>query len=332
MQGFWQNRRVLVTGAGGFIGSHVTEALVHLGARPRAMVHYNSRSDWGHLEALDNAVYQKIEIVPGDVRDPFFVQSAVKDQTVVLHLAALIAIPYSYVAPADYVATNIAGTLNVLQACRDHGVEKLVHTSTSETYGTAEYVPIDEKHPLKGQSPYSASKIGADKMAESYYRSFNTPVATLRPFNTFGPRQSARAVIPSIISQIASGAHELHLGSLTPVRDLTFVSDTVRAFLAVAESPKTVGEVLNAGNGKGIAVGELVEMICEMMGARIKVTLDEQRVRPANSEVMRLVCNAEKLQNLTGWRPQHDLRSGLGRTIDYIEAHLAHYKHEIYSV
>lgn len=296
------------------------------------MVHYNSRNDWGNLEALDKDIFREIEIVAGDVRDPFFVHSAVKGESVVLHLAALIAIPYSYIAPAEYVMTNVCGTLNVMQACRDLGVEKVVHTSTSETYGTAQYVPIDEAHPLKGQSPYSASKIGADKMAESYYLSFKTPVATLRPFNTFGPRQSARAVIPSVIAQLASGAKELRLGSLDPVRDLTYVADTAQAFLAVAETPETVGEVLNAGNGKGISIGDLVDLICSLMGTKVSVVLDEQRVRPENSEVMRLICNADRIANLTGWRPKHDLRAGLQDSIEYIRRNLNLYKPETYNV
>jgi len=271
---FWQGKPVLVTGAGGFIGSHVTEALVRAGARVRAMVHYNSRNNWGQIELLDPDVRRAIEVVCGDIRDPFFCREAVKDQAVVLHLAALIAIPYSYIAPFDYVLTNVVGTLNILQACRDLGVEKVVHTSTSETYGTAQYVPIDEKHPLQGQSPYSASKIGADKIAESFYLSFETPVATLRPFNTFGPRQSARAVIPTIISQLASGGREIRLGSLEPVRDLTFVGDTAAAFLAVAESPATCGEVINAGNGEGISIGDLAKLIIEVMGADATIVRD----------------------------------------------------------
>ena len=329
---FWVGKPVLVTGAGGFIGSHVTEALVRAGAAVRAMVHYNSRNDWGQIEWLDKDIRDALEVVCGDIRDPFFSREAVRGQTVVLHLAALIAIPYSYIAPADYVATNVVGTLNILQACRDAGVEKVVHTSTSETYGTARYVPIDENHPLQGQSPYSASKIGADKIAESFYLSFETPVATLRPFNTFGPRQSARAVIPTIISQLASGAKQIRLGSLEPVRDFTFVADTARAFLAVAESPRTVGEVVNAGSGKGVSIGDLVDLVIDVMGCKTVVECEAARVRPEKSEVLRLICCADKIRDLTGWQPQTSLREGLALTARYIRAHPELYKPKIYNV
>jgi NAD dependent epimerase/dehydratase len=329
---FWNGRRVLVTGAGGFIGSLVTEALVRAGATVRAMVHYNSRNDWGQIERLDPDIRAALEAIAGDIRDPFFSREAVKDQAVVMHLAALIAIPYSYLAPADYVFTNVVGTLNILQACRDLGVEKIVHTSTSETYGTAQYVPIDEKHPLQGQSPYSASKIGADKIAESFFLSFGTPVATLRPFNTYGPRQSARAVIPTIISQIAAGRRKVRLGALDPVRDLTFAEDTAAAFLAVAESPKTVGEVVNSGSGKGISVGDLANLIIEVMEAEVEVACDETRLRPKKSEVLRLVCAADRIRALAGWVPRVSLRDGLARTADYVRAHMDLYKPEIYNV
>jgi NAD dependent epimerase/dehydratase len=330
--GFWQARRVLVTGAGGFIGSHVTERLVRAGAKVRAMVHYNSRNDWGHLERLDKEIRESLEVISGDIRDPFFCRQAVKDQQAVMHLAALIAIPYSYIAPADYVFTNVVGTLNVLQACRDLGTEKMVHTSTSEAYGTAQYVPIDEKHPLRGQSPYSASKIGADKVAESFYLSFNTPVATIRPFNTYGPRQSARAVIPTVISQLAAGRSTVRLGSLEPVRDLTFAQDTAAAYLAVAESPKTVGEVVNAGTGQGISIGDLAKLIIEVIGARAEVERDTARVRPDKSEVMRLVCCADKIRALTGWTARTPLRDGLVQTVEYVRRHIDLYKPDLYNV
>ncbi len=329
---YWDGKRVLVTGAGGFIGSHLTERLVRAGARVRAMVHYNSRNDWGQIERLDADVREALEVVAGDVRDPFFCRRAVEECEAVFHLAALIGIPYSYVAPADYVATNVVGTLNVVQACRDVGVEKMVHTSTSEAYGTAQYVPIDEAHPLQGQSPYSASKIAADKIAQSFYLSFETPVATLRPFNTYGPRQSARAVIPTIVSQLVGGADKIRLGSLDPVRDLTYAQDTAAAFMAVAESPDTVGEVFNAGTGEGISVGDLARLIMEVVGREARIVCDEQRVRPDKSEVMRLVCCADKLKERTGWRPQTSLSDGLAHVAAYIRENLDRYKPEIYNV
>lgn len=329
---YWQDKRVLVTGAGGFIGSHLTERLVRAGASVRAMAHYNSRNDWGQIELLDGDIREAVEVICGDIRDPFFCREAVKGRQVVFHLAALIGIPYSYVAPADYVATNVAGTVNVLAACRDLGAERVVHTSTSETYGTAQYVPIDEKHPLQGQSPYSASKIGADKMAESFFRSFRTPVITVRPFNTYGPRQSARAVIPAIISQLVGGAAQVRLGSLTPVRDLTYVQDTAAGFTAVAESDGTVGEVVNLGTGKGISIGELAELIIEIMNADAEVTCDEDRVRPDASEVMRLIASAEKARQLTGWQPAVSLREGLARTIEFVRGHIDIYKPGVYNV
>ena len=330
--GFWQGKHVLVTGAGGFIGSHVTESLVRQGAEVRAMVHYNSRNDWGQIELLDADVRSSIDVISGDVRDPFFVNRAVEDQSVVLHLAALIAIPYSYIAPAEYVSTNVQGTLNVLEACRSHAVDKMVHTSTSESYGTARYTPIDEAHPLQGQSPYSATKIAADKLAESFHLSFELPVATIRPFNTYGPRQSARAVIPTIISQLLAGIREIKLGSLTPVRDLTFAHDTAAAFLAIAESPHTVGRVCNAGNGKGISIRELADLIIDITGREASVVRDESRIRPEKSEVMELICCHDILSELTGWQPQTSIRDGLRATVDYIQDHLDLYKPDIYTV
>ena len=330
--GFWQGKRVLVTGSGGFIGSHLTERLVRAGASVRAMVHYNSRNDWGQIELLDAEVRDGLEVICGDIRDPFFCREAVKGREVVFHLAALIAIPYSYIAPADSVATNVNGTLKMLEACRSEDVAKMVHTSTSETYGTAQYVPIDEEHPLQGQSPYSASKIGADKLAESFYLSFEMPVATLRPFNTYGPRQSARAVIPTIISQLHAGKKQIKLGSLTPVRDLTFAQDTAAAFMAVAESEQTVGQVVNAGNGEGITIGDLAGLIIEIMGADAEITCDEQRVRPQKSEVMRLIAATERIRELAGWSPEHSLREGLAKTIEFVRERLDLYKPDIYNV
>ncbi len=324
-------KRVLVTGAAGFIGSHVVEALVSEGAQVRAYVHYNSRGDWGHLDDMDPAVRDAVEVVTGDIQDPFSVQRATAGCQAILHLAALIGIPYSYVAPQTYVATNVVGTLNVLEAGRLHGVERIVHTSTSETYGTARYTPIDEEHPLQGQSPYSASKIGADKMAESYARSFDLPVATLRPFNTYGPRQSLRAVIPTITSQALRG-DVVRLGSRTPVRDFTYVEDTARAFLAVASAPEAVGQVLNAGNGKGITIGDLAALILELTGSQARIEVDEERIRPENSEVFELVADARRLHELTGWSPQVSLREGLERVITWVQHHLDELKTEIYNV
>lgn len=329
---FWRERKVLITGAGGFIPSHLTELLVARGAKVRAMTHYNSRNTWGHLDDLPNAVLKEIEIISGDIRDPYFCRKSVEGTSVVMHLAALIAIPYSYIAPAEQVSTNIMGTLNILQACRELGVEKVCHTSTSETYGTGIYVPIDEKHPLQGQSPYSASKIGADKMAESYYCSFATPVAIVRPFNTYGPRQSARAIIPTIVSQIAAGKQEIHLGSLSPSRDLTYVQDTVEGFAMIAECPETVGQVVNLGTGVGVTIGELAELIMKLMGRRVEILEDHDRIRPDKSEVMRLLCCADKAQTLTGWAAKVPLEEGLRRTITYIHAHLDRYKTNIYNI
>jgi NAD dependent epimerase/dehydratase len=329
---FWTERPVLVTGAGGFIGSHLTERLVELGAQVRAMVHYNSRNDWGNIELLDEHVTDSIEVIRGDIRDAYFCREAVKGRSIVFHLAAQVAIPYSYIAPAEFVSTNIVGTMNVLQASREFKVDRLVHTSTSEAYGTAQYTPIDEKHPLQGQSPYSASKIGADKLAESFYLSFETPVATVRPFNTFGPRQSARAVIPTIIGQLTSGADRVKLGSLEPVRDLTFVRDTVEAFILLAQNSESVGQVTNVGTGHGVSIGELAKLIIELTGTEAKLVCERARVRPTRSEVMKLVCSAEKVHRLTGWKPRYSLRDGLVETIEYVRSHSRRYKAHVYNV
>jgi NAD dependent epimerase/dehydratase len=326
------SRSVLVTGAGGFIGSHLTELLVRRGHRVRAFIHYNSRNDWGSLELLPDEIKKEIQVVAGDVTDPFSVRKAVDGSQTVFHLAALIGIPYSYYAPHSYVSTNVVGTLNVMQACRDCEVEKVVHTSTSETYGTAVYAPIDERHPLQGQSPYSASKIGADMLAESYYRSFGLPVATVRPFNTYGPRQSARAVIPSIISQILAGKTEIQLGSLTPVRDLNFVEDTVRGFLQVSEASACAGEVINIGYGEGISIGDLAAMIIRLIARDVRIVCDEARVRPENSEVFKLICANAKAKELAGWEPAHTLKEGLNKTIAFVEKHLHLYKFDSYVV
>jgi NAD dependent epimerase/dehydratase len=324
-------KRVLVTGASGFIGSHVVEALLASDADVRACVHYNSRNDWGQLDDLPPDVRSAIEVIPGAIQDPFSVRSAVRGCEIVLHLAALIGIPYSYIAPQSYVETNVTGTLNILEACRAESVERIVHTSTSETYGTAQYTPIDERHPLQGQSPYSASKIGADKMAESYWRSFELPVVTLRPFNTFGPRQSLRAVIPTIMSQALSG-EVIRLGSRSPVRDFTYVQDTARAFLAAATADQAVGEVLNAGNGKGITIGDLADLILEIAGSSAEIRVDDSRVRPEASEVLELVADASRIRELTGWAPEVSLRDGLERVAAWVQGNLTRLKPSIYNV
>lgn len=328
----WKGTRVLVTGAGGFIGSHLTEELARQRAKVRALVHYNSRSHYGFLEELPPELKQRVEIRLGDITDPFCVSDLVEGQEVVFHLAALIAIPYSYIAPASYVAANVTGTLNVLEACRRHKVKKLVHTSTSETYGTALYTPIDEAHPLQGQSPYSASKIGADKLAESFYRSFGLPVAVCRPFNTFGPRQSARAVIPTIISQLLAGKKQLALGDLSPVRDFNYVADTVSGFMAVAASKKSVGEIINIGSGRGVTIGQTARLIMDLTGRRAEIKTEKARLRPARSEVFKLVCGNAKARKLLGWKTRHTLAEGLVRAIDYIRTHPAEYKTGLYNV
>ncbi|MGH2911545.1 MAG: GDP-mannose 4,6-dehydratase [Solirubrobacteraceae bacterium] len=327
----WSGRRTLVTGAGGFIGSHLTELLVSRGAGVRAYVHYNARNDWGNLELVPPDIRSEIEVVMGDIGDPFSVARAVADCDQVFHLAALIGIPYSYIAPHTYVETNIVGTLNVLEAVRGKSGTRLVHTSTSETYGTARYTPIDEDHPLQGQSPYSASKVGADKMVESYVRSFEIPAATLRPFNTYGPRQSLRAVIPTIAAQAMAG-DVVRLGSLSPVRDFTFVTDTARAFVAVAESDAALGGTFNAGNGKGITVGEVAQMILEILGSNAGIEADDARVRPAASEVFTLLADTTAITATTGWQATVGLRDGLAQTIDYIRDRLPRLKPDLYTV
>jgi len=324
-------KKVLVTGAGGFIGSHLVELLVKEGFEVRAFVHYNSNSNWYNLEKVSQEVLDQVEIIAGDVADAFAVDKAVAGCDLVFHLAALIGIPFSYLAPAAYVATNVSGTLNVLEACRRHGVERMLQTSTSETYGTAQYVPIDEKHPLVGQSPYSASKIAADKMAESFWLSFETPVTIVRPFNTYGPRQSMRAVIPTIIVQALTKG-ELTLGSLDPVRDLTFVKDTARGFLAAARSAQVVGEVVNLGVGDGPSIGELVDRIARLLNMDLPVHQDPARIRPKKSEVMRLISDNSKARKLMDWEPIYDLDTGLKETIDYIKEHLHEFKPNIYAV
>lgn len=321
---------VLVTGAGGFIGSHLVEALLDRGYAVRALARYNGRGNWGHLEqvaaGLDAERRGRLEVRLGDVTDPFFVADLVRGCELVFHLAALIAIPYSYEAPASYVSANVTGTVNVLEAARRSGVKRVLITSTSEVYGTALYTPIDEKHPLQGQSPYSASKIGADKLAESYARSFGLAVTTVRPFNTYGPRQSARAVIPTIASQIAAGFAEVRLGSLWPERDLTYVADTAAGFVALAECEAAVGEVVNLGTGKKISVGELAREMIRLSGREIAIREMEERTRPADSEVGLLLADTTKVRRMTGWEPKVPFEQGLGATMDYVARNLHLYR------
>lgn len=311
-----KNARILVTGADGFIGSHLTETLLARGYNVRAFTYYNSFGSWGWLDHASPEIRAKLDVVAGDIRDYHAVKQAMTGCDVVLHLAALIAIPYSYAAPQSYVDTNVTGTLNVVQAARELGVKKVVHTSTSEVYGTARQVPITEAHPLQGQSPYSASKIGADQIAFSYFASFETPVAIIRPFNTYGPRQSARAVIPTIISQIAAGAKEIKLGALHPTRDFNFIDDTVNGFIAVAESDRAIGEVINIGSGFEISIGDTARVIAEAMGANITITCENERMRPEKSEVERLLACNKKAAELTGWKPEYGSLEGFTRGIN----------------
>jgi NAD dependent epimerase/dehydratase len=330
--------KVLVTGADGFIGSHLTETLVREGHDVRAFVMYNSFNSWGWLDGCAPDVAGKFDVFAGDIRDPYGVKKAMQGYDVVLHLAALIAIPYSYHSPDTYVDTNIKGTLNIVQAARELGVEKVVHTSTSEVYGTAKFVPITEEHPLQGQSPYSASKIGADQIALSFYNAFDTPVSVIRPFNTYGPRQSARAIIPTVITQIAAGQRKIKLGALHPTRDFNFVNDTVQGFLSVARSAQSVGEVINIGSNFEVSIGETVQMIADIMGADIEIETEQVRLRPDKSEVDRLWASNEKALALTGWSPQYagkdGFRRGLAETIAWFAQpeNLKNYKAGIYNV
>lgn len=314
----YSGKKVFVTGAGGFIGSHLTEELVKAGAQVTALVHYNSNSHIANLRFLPKEILDQVEIVFGDIQDGFLMNTLSKGKDIVFHLAALIGIPYSYVAPAAYVSANITGTLNMLEAARAQDVEKLLVTSTSETYGTAIYAPIDEKHPLQGQSPYSATKIGADKIAESYFLSFGLPVCIFRPFNTFGPRQSTRAVIPTIISQVLSDSEEIRLGSLDPVRDMLYVKDTVRGYMMAGLNDSTSGEVVSVGTGRGVTIGEIVDMIQEICGTSKKVIAENQRVRPEKSEVMKLICDYSKANELMGWIPTFSLEDGLKEVVEFM--------------
>jgi NAD dependent epimerase/dehydratase len=331
-------KKILITGADGFIGSHLTEALVRQGYDVRAFVLYNSFNTWGWLDNCAEDVKGKFEVFAGDIRDPNGVRAAMKGCDAVLHLAALIAIPYSYHSPDTYVDTNIKGTLNIVQAARDLGISKVVHTSTSEVYGTAKFVPITEDHPLQGQSPYSASKIGADQIAMSFYTSFGTPVSIIRPFNTYGPRQSARAVIPTIITQIANGMRQIKLGAIHPTRDFNYVADTVQGFLAALSTDKGIGEVINLGSNYEISIGDTAALIAEVMNAEIEIVGDDARMRPEKSEVERLWASNEKARELLDWQPLYGnldgFRRGLAETVDWFSnpAHLSLYKADIYNL
>ena len=325
-------KKILITGADGFIGSHLTELLVAKGYQVKALSQYNSFNNWGWLEDINCRT--KVEVITGDIRDPDFCKHITRDIDIIFHLAALIAIPYSYVAPYSYVDTNIKGTLNICQAAKENGNIRVIHTSTSEVYGTAQYVPIDEKHPLQPQSPYSATKIAADAMEMSFYNSYELPVTIARPFNTYGPRQSARAVIPTIITQIANGAKEIKLGDLTPTRDFSYVEDTCKGFIALAEEDSTIGETINIGSNFEISIADTLNIIKELMQSDVKFITDEQRIRPEKSEVFRLWCDNTLIEKLTGFKPQVDIQEGLQRTIDWFSdsQHIERYKHGIFNV
>ncbi len=324
--------KVLVTGAGGFIGSHLTELLLREGIEVKAFVHYNSLGTWGWIDTFPKELKDSVEVFAGDIRDPHGVREAMKGCEAVFHLAALIAIPFSYHSPDSYVDTNVKGTLNVLQAARDLGGIRVLVTSTSEVYGTAKYVPIDENHPFQGQSPYSATKIGADRLAESFYRSFDLPVTLVRPFNTFGPRQSARAVIPTIITQLLSGKKEIRLGSLTPTRDFNYVKDTANGFYQIYLSDQTVGQEINIATQKEISIGDLANELIQQINPEAKIVCDEQRLRPEKSEVNRLLGSNQKIRQLTDWRPRYSFESGLAETIDFLRLNMNRYKTDIYNV
>ena len=324
--------KVLVTGSDGFIGSHLVEELVKKGYEVKAFVYYISFNNWGWLDTLPKDIMDHVEVFAGDVRDPNGVREAMKGCDAVFHLAALIAIPFSYHSPDAYVDTNIKGTLNILQAARDLGTARVLVTSTSEVYGTAQYVPIDEKHPYQGQSPYSATKIGADRLAESFYRSFDLPVTIVRPFNTFGPRQSARAVIPTIITQLLAGKEEIKLGSLTPTRDFNYVKDTAAGFIAMYESDKTIGQEINIATQKEISIGQLAEELIRQINPNARIICDEDRLRPEKSEVNRLLGSNQKILELTDWKPRYTFEQGLAETIEFLRGNLDKYKVDIYNI
>lgn len=325
-------KQALVTGSDGFIGSHLVEALVRDGKKVKAFAYYNSFNSWGWLEDLPTEILKEVEIFTGDIRDPNGVRTAMQGMQEIYHLAALIAIPFSYHSPDSYVDTNIKGTLNVLQAARDLGSERVFVTSTSEVYGTAQYVPMDEKHPFQGQSPYSATKIGADRLAESFYRSFDTPVTIVRPFNTYGPRQSARAVIPTIITQLLSGAEEIKLGSVTPTRDFNYVKDTVQGFLSIARSLETIGEEINICSSKEISIGELAEELIHQINPKARIVTEDRRLRPEKSEVNRLFGDHQKIMSMTDFKSKYSLKEGLEETISWLREHLDQYKTDRYNL
>ncbi len=326
------SQKVLVTGADGFIGSHLTEELIKKGEKVKAFCYYNSFGTWGWLDTLEPQIKNEIEVFMGDIRDPNGVRTAMQNMDIVYHLAALIAIPFSYHSPDSYVDTNIKGTLNVLNAARDLNTERLLVTSTSEVYGTAQYVPIDEKHPFQGQSPYSATKIAADRLSESFYRSFSLPVTIVRPFNTFGPRQSARAVIPTIITQLLAGKTEIHLGSLSPTRDFNYVKDTAAGFIAIANCEKAIGEEINIATGEEISIGDLANELIRQINPSAKITTDENRLRPEKSEVNRLLGCCKKLQSLTDFKASYTFEQGIAETIKFLRANISQYKADIYNV
>lgn len=324
--------KILVTGADGFIGSHLVEQLVIQGYRVKTFIYYNSFNSWGWLDALPKEILNEIEVFTGDIRDPNGVREAMKGIDEVFHLAALIGIPFSYHSPDTYVDTNIKGTLNVLQAARDFDVSRVLVTSTSEVYGTAKYVPIDEEHPYQGQSPYSATKIGADRLAESFYRSFDMPITIVRPFNTYGPRQSARAVIPTIITQLLAGKQEIKLGSLSPTRDFNYVKDTVSGFIEIAESQLTIGEEINIATQQEVSIGQLAKELVKQINPRARIVCDEERLRPEKSEVNRLLGSNEKIKRLTNWSPKYTLEQGLAETVEFFRDNLGKYKADIYNI
>jgi len=325
-------KNILITGADGFIGSHLTEQLVRDGNKVKAFVYYNSFNSWGWLDTLDKKILKELDVFTGDIRDPNGVREAMKGVEEVYHLAALIAIPFSYHSPDSYVDTNIKGTLNVIQAARDLDINRILVTSTSEVYGTAQYVPIDEKHPFQGQSPYSATKIGADRLGESFYRSFNMPITIVRPFNTYGPRQSARAVIPTIITQLLAGKEEIELGSLTPTRDFNYVKDTANGFIEIAKSGKTIGEEINIATQQEVSIGQLAEELIKQINPNAKIVCDDQRIRPEKSEVNRLLGSNEKIKRLTNWTPKYTFEQGLAETIEFFRHNLDKYKTDIYNI